>query len=914
MWRSLRLFLGASVLSASLAGWSWSAYSQPVEPAAEPQALVLGVLSYRPKPQTLKRWQPLADYLNQQVQGVNLQLQPLFMDEMQEAVAQGEVDFIFTQPSHYVLLTYRNQLSSPLAMLVNNEAGVPVASFAGSILVPQESSIHQFKDLRGLRLATPQVQSLGAYQMQAFELQQAGLRAGRDYHLLEVGMPQDRVIQALLQGEADAGFVRSGVLDALLAQGALPAASLRVLEPKQHADFPFEVSTRLYPEWPLVSLPGVDPLIVRQVAAALFAIPLNGELAQQMDIAGFTVPGDYRSIDELLYQLKLPPFEHLNEFDLVQAWQQWQPEGGVLLALLILLLAVGLGLLWQRNRELYIAHGRLQASGEEINRLSQAMEQSPEGVLITDQSARIEYVNPAFEVHTGYSKQELLGKNPSLLASGQTSKKTYQSLWQQLSKGQVWRGEFINRRKDASEYLVSVLVAPIRNRNNEVTHFLAIEQDVTEKRAAEERLHQLAYYDSLTQLPNRSLQLDRVGEVLRASQKSGQLAALILINVDRFKLINDARGNQTGDQLLMALARRLLRQLPEGASLARMGADEFSLLLKDLGPRPSQASRAVLDVLQSIQWSLRKPFDLDNQLLRLTVSLGITLLPEQEAETTSTVLARADTALHRAKGRGGNRYRFYEEFMGRQVVQVFNLENDLRRALEQEQLQVYLQPQFNQQQVRVGAEALLRWQHPQQGWISPSEFVPVAEHSDLIVALDRWVVEQVLDFLEQQQEKGTDWQVSVNISPRHFAQQDFATWLQNQLQGRRVQPHQIQLELTEGVLIDDVQATVSTMNQLAASGFRFALDDFGTGYSSLAYIKNLPLHELKIDRAFVQDAFQKEADAVLVRSILAVARCMHLQVVVEGVETQQQLDFFAEETDVIYQGYFFARPQPLTAF
>lgn len=886
----------------------------PAGSSTESKTLTLGILSYRPKPQTIERWQPLVDYLNQQLNGAKLQLVPYFMDELETAILKQEVDFIFTQPSHYVLLTYRNQLTSPLAVLVNNEAGKPVASFGGVIFAPASSSIGNLKDLKGKTLATPNLESLGAYQMQVFELhEQANLHTGRDFKMLVTGMPQDKVVAAVMSNQAHAGFVRSGVLESLIAQGKLDAAAIKIINPQKHPNFPFEVSTRLYPEWPFSAMPNVDPLITRQIVSALFNLPPGGELAQSMNIYGFTLAGDYRRVDELLLKLKLPPFEHLAVFSLANAWKKWQPQGGILLTMLSLLLAAGIALLYSRNRQLQRAHHYLQVSSEEVYRLSQAMEQSPEGVLITNASAEIEYVNPAFEAHTGYSKADMLGKNPSILASGQTPERTYTELWQSIKNGKVWRGEFLNRRKDQTEYLVSVVIAPIRDRLGQLTHFLAIEQDVTDRRATESRLYQLANYDVLTGLPNRSLQLDRLSQCLIECQKSGQLSALLLINIDRFKLINDARGSVLGDQVLIHLTKLIRTSLEENNSLARMGADEFSLLIKNLGPRPSQASRKTLEVIQSINQRLASGLELDGQTLYLTISMGATLLPEQEGETATDILARADTALHRAKGAGGNQHQFYEEKMGHQVLMRFDLENDLRIALQNQQLELYLQPQYLGTGKQVGAEALLRWNHQVRGAISPAVFIPLAENTDLIIEVDRWVINKVMDYLEQRPTEH-QWSVSVNISPRHFSHPEFTPWILAQLGKREINPGQLILELTEGIMIADIEATIRKMKLLTARGIKFSADDFGTGYSSLAYIKRLPLHELKIDRSFIMDINQSKTDAELVRSIIAVAQCMELKTVIEGVETLEQLNFFVNYPQAIFQGYFFSRPQPLAEF
>ena len=571
---------------------------------------------------------------------------------------------------------------------------------------------------------------------------------------------------------------------------------------------------------------------------------------------------------------------------------------------------------WQRRlqRERGVS-AELALREAQLRQLSLAVEQSPESVMITDLQARIEFVNETLLRISGYSREELIGQPARLLGSKLTPPERLAGLWQALRAGQAWSGELINRRKDGSLYTEAAWIAPIRQPDGSVTHYLAIKQDLTERQEADARIRHLSWYDPLTGLPNRVQLMQHLTQALATA--GGQTVALLLLNLDRFKTVNEARGQEAGDALLKALARRLRHTLPPGVLLARIGADEFAMAWSGL-PADAQASHhALLQLAQRLHAALEEPLALGGpDRVTLTGSLGLATGPLGSDDSAAELLRRCTTALHRVKTAGGAETAVFEAEMGEAAQRRFRIERELREALRAgDQLQLFLQPQVNAQGQLVGAEALVRWQHPQQGMVSPAEFVPVAEESDLIVALGRWVFTEACRLSAQESAAGRPLRLSVNLSPRQFRQPDFVDWLRELLASSGADARLLTLEVTEGLVIDKIDEVVARMHELCALGLHFAIDDFGTGYSSLAYLKRLPIAELKIDKTFVQDAPVDRGDAALVETILAVARHMQLQVVAEGVETAAQAEFLAQRAaDVVYQGYLFGRPEPAAAW
>ena len=436
-------------------------------------------------------------------------------------------------------------------------------------------------------------------------------------------------------------------------------------------------------------------------------------------------------------------------------------------------------------------------------------------------------------------------------------------------------------------------------------------QDYERQHSSNEQLHRLAYYDALSGLPNRLALTDALDRALHAYQMNRRHGALLFFNIDRFKTLNDARGHATGDALLQAVSERAATLLHKGDMLARMAADEFAVLLDGAGISSDAAAMQRLSEVESMLHALlRQPLHVGMDEIAITVSLGVAPFPLGDGDTHGEVMRRADTALHRAKQDGGNRTVVFEQSMAHRVEQNYALERELRAAIVNGELRLYLQSQHTAEGEVVGAEALVRWQHPQRGLVSPGVFIPIAEESDLVVELGMWVFRRACTIVAEPVVAGRSFRLAVNISPRHFRQPGFAAWVRDTLAETGADPRHLTLEITEGLLIDNVGDAVAKMIELAALGIRFSIDDFGTGYSSLTYLKRLPIHEIKIDKAFVQGAPVYAADANLVQAILAVAERMGLDVVAEGVETAEQATFLRQYAAIIYQGFLFAVPQP----
>lgn len=546
---------------------------------------------------------------------------------------------------------------------------------------------------------------------------------------------------------------------------------------------------------------------------------------------------------------------------------------------------------------------------EEMRKLSGAVEQIADAVMITDIEGVVEYVNPAFETMTGYSKDEIIGKTPRLLKSDKQSEAFYKRLWKTILDGGVFSDVIINRKKSGEIYYEEKNITPQKDHHGSTKHFISTGKDVTERIEAQERLYHLAHHDSLTGLPNRVLLQDRLGQAIARIRWHERKIAVMFLDLDRFKTINDTLGHAVGDQVLQYVARQLEACLREGDTIARLGGDEFAIVLNDIASQED-----IPPIAQKIIASLAKPMEINNHELFITSSIGISIFP-QDGKDSQTLLKKADMAMYRAKAQGKDNYQHYNAEDDNQSSERLSMETYLRRALEKNEFTLNYQPQLSVRDGSIiGFEALLRWYNSELKNVSPMHFIPILEETGMISQVGDWVLQtacrQAKDWLDTGMMSG---RVAVNLSIRQFKEKGLVKRIDEILSETGLSPNHLELEITEGLLIDQISETAKILNELNEMGICLSIDDFGTGYSSMNYLKRLPFNTLKIDYIFVRDVTFNLDDAAITSAIITLAHNLGMQVVAEGVETMEQLEYLREQRCDAIQGYLYSPPLTVDA-
>src|SRR5450830_1078256 len=541
--------------------------------------------------------------------------------------------------------------------------------------------------------------------------------------------------------------------------------------------------------------------------------------------------------------------------------------------------------------------------------------ESAECLLITDANGVILSVNQAFTKTTGYTAKEAIGQSPRILRSGLQDESFYRAMWESIQQIGVWQGEIWNKHKNGDVYPKLLTIYAIKGQGGIISNYVSSLVDITISKAAQLEINNLAFYDPLTQLPNRRLLLDRLNQALTASARSGHRGALLFLDLDHFKTLNDTLGHDVGDLLLQQVAARLTASVREGDTISRLGGDEFVVLLEDLGEQDIEAAAQTKDVAEKTLLTLNQPYQLNTHTYHSTPSIGAILFNGHEF-VVDELLKKADIAMYQSKTEGRNTIRFFDPMMQEIITARADMGHELRKAIEQNQFQLHYQIQVDCNGQAQGAEALIRWLHPERGIISPLNFIPLAEETGLILPIGQWVIDAACAQLKiwQQNLLTKDLVLAVNVSAKQFHQEDFVEQVLATTQRHGINSTCLKLELTESMLVDNINDIIIKMDALSKIGIQFSLDDFGTGYSSLQYLKNLPLNQLKIDQSFIRDITTDSSDRTIVRTIITMAHSLDINVIAEGVEAAEQRHYLLDNGCMNYQGYLFSKPVPIDEF
>jgi len=538
-----------------------------------------------------------------------------------------------------------------------------------------------------------------------------------------------------------------------------------------------------------------------------------------------------------------------------------------------------------------------------------------EGMIVTDQEAVIIRVNRVFSELTGYSAEEAIGKNLSMIKSDRDDEKFFPRMLDILHQQNYWQGEIWSQRKNGKFYPEWLTITAVIGKDGEITNYICAFFDITDRKRAEEKIHKLAFYDHLCKLPNRRLLFDRLQQAVTVSVRKKTCGAVLFIDLDNFKVLNDTRGHDFGDLLLVEVAQRLRTCIRQSDTLARLGGDEFVILLEDLSMDTSVAALQAREVGEKVLKVLTKSYMLKDIETYSTASIGVAIFSNYK-DSLENMIRQADTAMYEAKRSGRNALRFFDPAMQEELELRSEIEVGIRKAIPNNEFQLYYQVQVDGDQNYIGAEALIRWESPELGMVSPAKFIPISEDTGLILPIGQWVLETACAQLKAWESNPltSDLMLAVNVSAKQFRQTDFVSQVSQIILRSAIKPSRIKIELTESTVLDNVADTIQKMHALKLIGVRFSMDDFGTGYSSLSYLTQLPLDQLKIDQSFVRNISNKSTDLVIIQTIIGMANNLGIEVIAEGVETIEQRDLLWNLGCRMYQGYLFGKPSPSEKF
>ncbi len=904
---------------------------------AADQEIRIGILSFRPLEQTTLQWQATVDTLNSKIPGYHFSFTPLYYTELDLAANRQDFDFILTNPEHYVTVRAAHGLSA-IATLMPYAEGHPVTNFGGVILtLAGRDEINKLEDVRGKVVASPAEQSLGGYLVERWALYKQGIAISEVKRLKFTGMPHDKAILEVLNGQADVAFVRTSVLESMAREGKIDISQFKVINRQPTDMFPQLLSTELYPEWPFSVMPAVPDELAKKVSLVLLNIQPSDKPALEGKYYGFSPPGNYSTVEVLMHRLKVNP-EMAHEFSLRDVSHKYALEligGGLLIFMAMFATAIHLA---RTNRHLafsYRERERLDLELEGANatlegkvaertrelqeseaRFRQMFEHHASPMLLIEPlCGGLVNANQAAADFYGYATAQMKVMNISQINA--ESPQNIDLNLQRAKKEKCNYFIFPHRLASGEVRTVEVHSSPVEMDGRSL--LFSIIHDITERCQLEAQMHDMAFYDPLTKLPNRRLLIDRLEKALVSCLRTRRYGALMFLDLDHFKLLNDLHGHDMGDQLLVEVAARILSCIRDQDSAARFGGDEFLVMLEGLSENMGDAVRQADTVAEKIRAALALPYQLkrNDEIIfhHCSSSIGVTVFLDH-LSSLEQLLKWTDMAMYHAKDAGRNMIRFFDPNMQIAIETRAALESDLHDALAQQQFKLYYQIQVDAQGRALGAEVLVRWQHPQRGLVSPTQFISLAEETGLIVSIGEWVLDTACAQIRQWADDGStdNLVIAVNVSSKQFRQPNFVAQVEKAVNKHKIKAAFLKLELTESLVLDNVEDTIDKMNALKEFGVRFSMDDFGTGYSSLSYLKRLPLDQIKIDQSFVRDITTNTTDMLMVKTILDLGKNFGMHVIAEGVETNIQLQMLEMSGCTSFQGYLFSKPLPIAEF
>ncbi len=987
------------------------------------QNVKIAVLAFKSKADTLRDWSATETYFNTQIPDYTFQIIPMYYPELNNAVESGVVDFVITNSGHYVYLETKHHISR-IATMTKYKQGQWLDKFGGVIFTRSDrADIKLISDIKGKKIATVDTESLGGYAMQMYELSLHGIRQ-KDVVFNFTGMPHTNVVEQVISGKADVGFVRTELLESMADEGTLDLKNIKVINSHNFNNFPFLVSTTLYPEWPIARIPNTSFLLANKVVIALLSLN-NSQQPKQGDLR-WTASLEYRAIHEMFQVLELPPYDNPKTFTLIDIYNKYQIY--ILIFIVFFLFGV-MGVIREyslrrkiervfadltisnknlkyesiknemllrlsgdgvhilnmnaeivqvsdkfcnmlgyervemlgkhvKDWDVIVAKENIYGEMEKITEISSIFqtkhlrkdgsiydaevtlikikvihedfiycstrditeylisqsqaklaalvyENSSDAIVITDAKLNIFSVNPAFEKLTDYTMHEVFNKSIKILQSGYNERVFYKNMWEILHVKGKWEGSIINRKKAGALFTQWLEILTVFDEQENPYRYIAKYSEITDEKEAQEKIWHQANFDTLTDLPNRNMFMFRLEKRVQELDAPEEKVALMYIDLDNFKEINDSMGHNYGDILLQETAHRIQQCIGSNDILSRIGGDDFTIIFPKLNN-----IETIQESANKILKELTQPFTINRKNIFISASIGITIAPE-DGLTAIVLLKNAEQAMYIAKKEGKNRYKYFTLAMEEKILHKILLIDDMRKAILLNQFVLYYQPIMELATGEIHkAEALIRWKKENTQMISPADFIPLAEETGLIIEIGTWVISEACNRVKDWRGKyDKKFQISINKSPLQFkSEKNTSSVVIETMIALNLPMDAIVVEITEGLLMENTPIVANKFKMLEKQGISLSLDDFGTGYSSLSYLKKFDIDFLKIDQSFVRYLETDKNDRILCEAMVAMAHKLDMRVIAEGVETQFQKDYLTSIECDFVQGYFISRP------